>query len=896
MKKLLLFFSIILLVNYSMALAQEIEWQNTIGGNNDDVLFSVKQTSDGGFILGGYSGSNISGDKTENSFIGSFDYWIVKTDESGNIQWQNTIGGNGDDQLYSIEQTSDGGYILGGYSDSNISGDKTENKKGLHDYWIVKTDSLGNIQWQNTIGGYDYDYLYSIKQTSDNGYILGGYSQSDSSADKTENNIGGWDYWIIKTDSVGNIQWQNTIGGSDNDWLKSIIQTSDGDYLLGGVSVSDISGDKTENCLGGWDYWIVLVDAAGNIKWQQTIGGSASDILNSIQQTGDGGYILGGNSDSNISGDKTESGFGNYDYWIVKVDSLFNIQWQNTIGGSDQDQLNSIIQSANGSYLFGGYSLSNISGDKTESNFGAYDYWVVKTDTSGNNILWQNSLGGNENDQLFSITQSVTGDYMLGGFSYSQISGDKSENCLGGPDYWFVKLTERYNLIKGNVFADLNTNSVHDFGEPLLSNRKITEQSTGRFSFSQQNGEYVILVKDSGNFDVNPVSINNYFANPVSHNAYFSGIQQTDSLNDFAFQPQGTLNDLCVSITPLGPFRSGFTASYMISYENVGTTTISPTVIFFPDNKVTYASSSVTPSTITPDSITWSPGQLAPFQTGNIIVTVIVDTGLVNGVLINSSVRIDPVSGDANPTCNYGAWEVFVTGSYDPNDILVNEDTLTTTQLATEPFLEYIIRYQNTGNDTAFTVKILNPIDTLKLNLSSFEFLNASHNVELKWLPWERNMEFKFNNILLPDSNINEPLSHGYVRYRIQPKTSLVAGDSVTNNAAIYFDFNAPILTNTAITKIVLTTGLQPFSDKYDYAIYPNPTTGTTFIEVSAIQAAQAEVTLLTMQGKLISFENHQLKVGHNKLDLNTSGLSSGIYLVRLVIDGNSVVKKLVKM
>ncbi|MBK8876592.1 MAG: T9SS type A sorting domain-containing protein [Bacteroidetes bacterium] len=149
-------------------------------------------------------------------------------------------------------------------------------------------------------------------------------------------------------------------------------------------------------------------------------------------------------------------------------------------------------------------------------------------------------------------------------------------------------------------------------------------------------------------------------------------------------------------------------------------------------------------------------------------------------------------------------------------------------------------------------------------------------------------MEFKFNNILLPDSNINEPLSHGYVRYRIQPRTNLVAGTNITNNAAIYFDFNAPILTNTAITKIVLTTGLQAFSDKYDYAIYPNPTTGITFIEVSAIQAAQAEVTLLTMQGKLISFENHQLKVGHNKLDLNTSGLSSGIYLVRLVIDGNS--------
>lgn len=894
--KYFLFLLIIFTISTSLTHSQEIEWQNTIGGNVDDVLFSAKQTSDGGFILGGYSRSNISGDKSENSIGQTFDYWIVKTDAIGNIQWQNTIGGNGDDQLYSIEQTSDGGYILGGYSDSNISGDKTENRKGLQDYWIVKTDSLGTIQWQNTIGGYDYDYLYSLQQTSDNGYILGGYSQSDISADKTENNIGGWDYWIIKTDSLGNIQWQNTIGGSDNDWLKSILQTSDGNYMLGGVSVSDISGDKTEDCWGGWDYWIVLVDSAGIIKWQKTIGGSGSDVLNSIQRTVDGGYILGGNSDSNISGNKTENGFGNYDYWIVKVDSLFNIQWQNTIGGSDQDQLNSIIHSADGSYLFGGYSLSNVSGDKTESNVGLYDYWVLKTDSSGNNIIWQNTLGGNNNDQLFSIFQSVTDDYMLGGFSYSPISGDKSENCLGGSDYWFVKLTEKYNLIKGKIFADLNSNNFHDAGEPLLSNRKITEQTTGRFSFSQLNGQYVILVKDSGNFDVNPVAVHNYFANPATHNAYFSGIQQTDSLNDFALQPQGVLNDLCVSISPLGPFRSGFSASYMISYENVGTTTIAPTLIFFPDNKVSYASSSVTPSTITPDSVTWSMGMLSPFQTGNIVVTVIVDTGLVNGVLINSSVRIDPVSGDANPTCNYGAWEVFVTGSYDPNDILVSEDTLTTAQLATEPFLEYIIRFQNTGNDTAFTVKILNLIDTLKLNLSSFEFVNASHNVELKWLPWERNMEFKFNNILLPDSNINESLSHGFVRYRIQPKTSSVAGDSVTNNAAIYFDFNAPVLTNTAVTKIVLPTGLQALETKYNYFIYPNPTTGQVLLEVNSTHPANAQVSLLTIQWKLISFENHQLKVGANKLDLNTSDLSPGIYLVRMVIDGNTVVKKLVKM
>jgi hypothetical protein len=163
---------------------------------------------------------------------------------------------------------------------------------------------------------------------------------------------------------------------------------------------------------------------------------------------------------------------------------------------------------------------------------------------------------------------------------------------------------------------------------------------------------------------------------------------------------------------------------------------------------------------------------------------------------------------DANPSCNNSNWEVYTTGSFDPNDILVNEDTLYHHATQQFPWLEYIIRFQNTGNDTAFTVKILNPIDTNKLNLSTIEFVNASHPVNLNWINYQRNMEFKFENILIPDSNTNEPLSHGFVRYRIQPKTNLSAGDSITNFAAIYFDFNEPVITNTAKTIIILPTGI----------------------------------------------------------------------------------------
>jgi len=223
------------LYNPTQAQAPAIEWQNTIGGSSADQLNSINQTSDGGYILGGRSASGISGDKTEAS-QGHYDYWVVKINSLGVIEWQNTIGGSGNDELQSISQTSDGGYILGGWSNSGISGDKTEASQGSYDYWVVKLNSLGVIEWQNTIGGSSYDGLYSINQTSDGGYILGGFSESGISGDKTEASQGSWDYWVVKLNSLGVIEWQNTIGGSSYENLRSINQTSDGGYILGGHS------------------------------------------------------------------------------------------------------------------------------------------------------------------------------------------------------------------------------------------------------------------------------------------------------------------------------------------------------------------------------------------------------------------------------------------------------------------------------------------------------------------------------------------------------------------------------------------------------------------------------------------------------------------------------------
>ena len=499
------------------AQAPAIQWQNTIGGDSDDKLCSLQQTTDGGYILGGFSFSDISGDKSENH-QGESDYWVVKLNDSGAVQWQNTIGGTSFDVLFSLQQTTEGGYILGGYSSSDISIDKTENSLGGRDFWVVKLNGTGNIQWQNTIGGSGSDILRAIQLTSDGGYILGGNSDSNISGDKTENSLGDTDYWLLKLDATGIIQWQKTIGGNLQEYLHAVQQTADGGYILGGFSYSNISGDKTEDSNGNGDYWVVKLDSTGNIQWQNSIGGSEDDVFSfsSLQQTVDGGFILGGYSYSNISGDKTENSWGKSDYWVVKLDATGDIQWQNDIGGTENEVLFSLQQTADGGYITGGYSLSNASGDKTENNWGDSDYWVVKLDSIGQ-IQWQNTIGGGLSDQFRCLQQTADGGYILGGHSDSSISGDKTENSNGESDLWIIKLAPEFvptketstalkamaiypNPTTDALFVNCETATTlclqNSFGQ-ILSTQTI--QGQGKIDLSRYpNGIYFLVEMETG--------------------------------------------------------------------------------------------------------------------------------------------------------------------------------------------------------------------------------------------------------------------------------------------------------------------------------------------------------------------------------------------------------------
>jgi hypothetical protein len=419
------------------------QWDKTFGGNDEDELIDVQRTSDGGYVLGGYSRSGVSGDKTQAN-QGSYDYWVLKLDATGTKQWDKTFGGSQEDKLFSLQQTSDGGYILGGWSDSPSSGDKTQASQGSYDYWVLKLDANGTKQWDKTFGGSSLDILFSIQQTSDGGYALGGYSRSGLSGDKTQASQGGpHDYWLVKLDAAGTKQWDKTFGGSQDDILGRMQQTSDGGYILGGWSNSPSSGDKTQASRGGYDYWVLKLDASGTKQWDRTFGGSAYEESYALQQTSDGGYLLGGSSTSGISGDKTQASQGMEDYWLVKLDANGTKQWDRTLGGNYTDMPSTVQQTSDGGYMVGGLSRSDLSGDKTQANQGGQgfrDYWVVKLDASGTK-LWDLTFGGNDNEYLNSVQQTSEGGYLLGGYSYSGLSGDKTQASQGGYDYWLVKLS-----------------------------------------------------------------------------------------------------------------------------------------------------------------------------------------------------------------------------------------------------------------------------------------------------------------------------------------------------------------------------------------------------------------------------------------------------------------------
>ena len=317
--------------------------------------------------------------------LSMFDAPTISTSPGSQV-WSKTFGGIGDEWAFSVIQTSDGGYAMAGYTNSYGA--------GKADFWLVKTDSLGSQQWNKTYGGMADDWASCVIQTSDGGYALAGstYSSSDS----------GYDFWLVKTDSSGNELWNETYGAKYNDYASSVVETIDGGYALSGITNSfgdgALAGSRDVFIVGKADVWLVKTDSFGNELWNKTFGGPKDDFGYCVIQTSDGGCALAGITNS--------SGAGYEDVWLIKTDSCGNKLWDKTYGGALNDEAYFVIQTEDDGYALAGSTYA----------FGAglWDAWLIKTDSSGN-ILWNQTYGGSGDDQAISITISSDGEFVLSG-------------------------------------------------------------------------------------------------------------------------------------------------------------------------------------------------------------------------------------------------------------------------------------------------------------------------------------------------------------------------------------------------------------------------------------------------------------------------------------------------
>ena len=782
-------------------------------------------TDDGYFI--------IADKQVRDSSIGYNNYvFVSKINKDGLPFWEKSFT-KSELNLYgfyasSIKSVSDGGCVVfGSVYDSNTN--------FMNRIAAFKLDSAGNIIWHHDYSNYNDEFVQNVVNTPDNGLLITGYTFHKVAKHPGINtdSTGNYNLMIAKISAAGDLIWKKEYGGSRDDGGFKVIRLKNGTYLILGATSSNDANvvgshqhSYTTNMYSAdtsfsFESWIINVDANGNMLWNKCYGGSRDGyFVDAVESAG--GILMSGFTYSK-DGDLPYYPETAVPLWLLQISNTGTINWSKLYkfyaGYKDSNYVYSPIDSEegpwyyslspakDGNFVIGGSTIDYYGAIKT--THGSGDFSFLKINPSGN-IIWQKAIGGTDYEYLYGSLTDRNDDIVFLGGSYSN-----DDDLYGGKENTYERMVIGKigitNIIKGQVFVDNNNNGIKDPAELFYSNGRVQsakiKDTVKGYIFS---GQFLNNV-DTGNYVTTYIPANNYYTVlPATHNTSFATPDQTDIVN-FALKPRPNVNDLEVQLIALTSARPGFENYYRIITKNVGTTTISNAVTSLKkDNRQTFVSSSKPNSGIVADSIWWGPVTLNAFDidTVDVVLKNAVPTALNNGDTLTLVAVANPVTNDSSAANNRMTVKQIVQGSFDPNDKTeIHGGQLTPLAYSNNEYLQYLIRFQNTGTDTAFFITVKDTFDT-KFDLSTIDVLAASHHYNFKLEKNVATWDFKF--IKLADSTTNKLESHGYILFKVKPKTGLSVGDAFSNKAAIYFDYNLPVITNAEKTFISDGNGICP--------------------------------------------------------------------------------------
>jgi uncharacterized repeat protein (TIGR01451 family) len=904
--------------------AQSLSWAGHFAGGIFKLIGGQDVDQSGNqYIVGGFQGTvdfdpgpGVLNLTTSGGFAIT-DIFIVKQSANGNLVWVKQIGSTATDVARKVTYNNAGYLEIVGDFRGTVDFDPGAGVVNLTagpngDAFILRLSADGNFisirQFASSTGS-SIGIREAETDNSGNLILVTGFSGTidyDPGPGVLNLTSSGGDNVICKFSSSGNLIWAKQIFTASvlATWTMSV--DSENKILFAGYFENTIDFDPGPGIFnmtsdGNSDAFITKLDASGNFLWAKQFKNlGLGSVFCMALDAGDnlfvGGFYEGDTDFDPGPGVFTTIYLGGRDAFVVKLTKEGNFVWAKTISGVLDEQVSVMSVAMDGNALMsfefqGNPDFDPGPGTHIVTSNGGTDIAIVKfTATGGLDNIKQ--IGGTAGDFITCAQLDNDDNYYMSGLFASTVDFDPGPAVFNltatTVNEMFTAKFGRSNYITGNVFQDNNANGIYDAGEYLLSNVLIKAVRAGLnyYAISDTNGYYNLAV-DTGSYVITPVFPQYYNAAiPMNQNAAFGALYgRVDTANHFALTPVGMIKDLSAYITNLGPARAGRTTYYRISYLNRGTEAMNASIQLNHDGMLTFNTSSPIPNNYNAPVAVWNFNNLQPSRSGNIDIAATVSSSVVNGNILKSYATINPVAGDANAADNTDTVFHVVTGSFDPNDKKVLPDgAISTGFVSGGSYLNYTIRFQNTGNDTAFLVAIR---DTLSNNadINSFQMLSASHPYTVD-MHENGIVEWRFENILLPDSNINEPRSHGFVRYRVKPKSSLVPGNEVRNKASIYFDYNTPVVTNETVNIVTVVTGVNPGPEIIGAKVFPNPTGSELFIQCKG----EFSYKVFNVAGQLVmSKENNR-----DEAEIRVVNVQKGVYMVLISNRNGKAVQRIV--